>query len=210
MKQENSSRPRVITDPQQALFLTDAHLRQFITPFLGQSASVSQAANALRIKTNAMLYRVQQMLDLGLLEAAHLEKRPGRAIQHYKSVADSFFVPFTATPFENFETQIQHNEHLLHQEFARAYAANRWKSDNFGTLLSRIEPDHVNIALTQLEPEQQPQGFLPYSIWSTLSLKPEVAIELRQRVHDLLREYRNQPGDDDGDSYLLHFGFTSV
>jgi hypothetical protein len=215
----DSSRPvHVITNPDQATFLTDAQMRGYLLPFLGRVKSVSQVAAELGIKVNAMLYRVQQMLACGLLEPDHLEARGGRPIQHYRAVADVLFVPFTATMFETFEAQIKHGEQGQHQRFVQAFAVSRQQQmleDGWGTLLSRDATGNINIGRARLNAGHPnlsdlslPDDGLPMSVWSQIPLRPETARELAGRLQALLDEYIYQPAPEGEATYLLHVGFT--
>jgi hypothetical protein len=104
-----SSRPssadfyRVCTKAQVAI-LDDRTLARLFYPFLGREKTVSQAAAEVGCKLNAMHYRVKTFLEVGLLRVVREEKRAGRAVKIYRSVADAFFVPFQLT------------SHATHQE----------------------------------------------------------------------------------------------
>jgi hypothetical protein len=207
--------PYVVTDPEQAAFLGDAELRVFLLPFLGRAASVSQVAAALGIKTNAMLYRVQQMEACGLLKLDHLEPRGGRAIRHYRAVADELFLPFTATSFESLETQIEHVELVQHQRFVRALISSRQQQmleDGWGTLHSRDQQGHINVSRACLDSGgvRLPADGLPMSVWSDFPLPVETALELTQRLQALLNEYIHvdRGEQEDAPRYRLHIGFT--
>ena len=97
-----SSRPpseaffRVHTAAQAAI-LDDRVLARLFYPFLGKEKTVTQAATEVGCKLNAMHYRVKTFLEAGLLGVVREEKRAGRPIKVYRSVADAFFVPFGLT-----------------------------------------------------------------------------------------------------------------
>ena len=213
-----SSPPRIITDPDQARFLADIKLLAFLLPFLGRVSSVSQAAAELDIKVNTMLYRVQQMQDLGLLTLDHLEPRDGRAIRHYRAVADVLFVPFTATLFETLQAQTQQGERTLHQGFVNAMLTSRHQQmleADWGTLISRNEAGIVNVDRAYLDSGavdsggvRLPRNDLPFSMWSQLALSPEQAQTLSQRLRALFEEYTQRAPDENGETYLLHLGFS--
>jgi hypothetical protein len=209
----SSSSPQVITDPEQVAFLTDPRLRPFVTAFLGRSASVSQVAAELNVKVNAMLYRAQQLRACGLLKIDHLESRAGRAVRHYRCVADRFFVPFSATPFETLEAQVRQSEALLHHGFAQALGAQRQQQrleEGWGTLLSRDAVGNVNVESLHLgvNSTQVASNPLPLSVWSSLYLRPDTAQVFAERLRALFAEYTEQPNEEDGVLYLLHVGLT--
>jgi hypothetical protein len=97
-----SSRPpsgafyRVHTTAQAAV-LDERDVARFFHPFLGRERTVSQAAAEVGCKLNAMHYRVKTFLEAGLLRVVREQKRAGRPVKVYRSVADAFFVPFQLT-----------------------------------------------------------------------------------------------------------------
>jgi hypothetical protein len=213
--QNSSSLPKVITDPEQVAFLTDPRLRPFVTSFLGRSASVSQVAAELNVKINAMLYRAQQLQACGLLKVDHLESRTGRAVRHYRCVADAFFVPFSATAFETLEAQVRQSEALLHHGFAQALGTQRQQQgleEGWGTLLSRDAVGNVNVESVHLGLNSTggASDLLPLSMWSNLYLRPDTALVFAERLRALFTEYTEQPSEEDGTLYLLHVGLTSA
>lgn len=128
MKQENSGRDLTdnflrVTDPIQAKLLADQNTFSYFTPFLAQERTASQAAEEVACSLNAMLYRVGTFLEAGLLKVSRLERRAGRAIKHYRSVADGFFIPFEVTPYagleEGLEAQIEERNQRVGKATAR-------------------------------------------------------------------------------------------
>jgi len=90
--------PHAVTDAAAAAFLVDPVCRRFLEPFLGRDCTVAQASRELGEAPNTVLYRVRQMLRVGLLIVVRTEPRRGRAVKVYRSVADALFVPYAATP----------------------------------------------------------------------------------------------------------------
>lgn len=87
----------VVTDKAAAQVLLDADARRWLAPFLAQASSVGAAAEALGEKPNSVLYRVNRWSELGLLRVEYQELRRGRQVKFYRSVADTFFVPHSAS-----------------------------------------------------------------------------------------------------------------
>jgi hypothetical protein len=209
----SSSQPQVITDSAAVAFLVDAELRRFLIPFLGQTATVSRVAAQLGIKQNAVLYRVQQLLRCELLKIDHLETRTGRAVRHYRCVADSFFVPFGATSFETISTLVERTELLHHQRFAQALGVAREHQvtdEGWGTLLSRDAIGNVDVTTIHqgINTQPSPRASMPFSRWSNMKLPPEKALEFAERLQSLMAEYVGQSSDQNGATYLLHVGFA--
>jgi len=93
----------VVSDPTAARLVADPHAARFLEPFMGQERTASPVASELGVKVSSMLYRIQQLLDLGLLRVSRVEPRRGRALKYYRAVADTFFVPFELTDAETLE-----------------------------------------------------------------------------------------------------------
>lgn len=213
--QDSSRRPWTVTDPLAAAFLSDPVRRRYFLPFLGRIATVSQAAAELRIETNAMLYRVQQMLGLGLLCEDHLKPRAGRAVRHYRSISSLCFVPFAATPFETHRAQVKRNEFAQHQVFAAAWSAVRHSQmsrDGWGALLERDSIGSITVTPARLDSTSavsvQPSEFL--STWSELYLSADHARDLEARLRELMAEFTQHPSEAGGGRYLLHVGFVPL
>jgi len=77
-----------VTDERQAWLLGNPRDSHFFYPFWGRSNTVKGAATELGEPLGAVHYRVGK-----LLEVTRTEPRRGRAIRHYRSVADAFFIP---------------------------------------------------------------------------------------------------------------------
>jgi hypothetical protein len=211
----SSSQPLVITDSAAVTFLVDAELRRFLIPFLGQNATVSQVAAQLGIKQNAVLYRVEQLLNCKLLKIDHLETRAGRAVRHYRCVADSFFVPFGATSFETINALVMRTELLHHQRFAQALGVAREHQvtdEGWGTLLSRDAVGNVEVTTIHhgVNNQPSPRASMPFSRWSSIKLPPEKALEFAERLQALMAEYIGQSSNQSEAEYLLHVGFTKA
>jgi len=58
-------------------------------------------AAELGVTTNAVLYRVRQFQQWGLLEVSRVERRAGRSINYYRSTSRGYFVPFLSTTAES-------------------------------------------------------------------------------------------------------------
>ncbi len=109
MSGENSGRPLAkyeVHDPLQARLLTHPVSKEFFKPFLARERTVSQTAAELGRSVSATLYRVKTFLRAGLLYVAREEKRSGRPIKHYRSVADAFLIPSETTPYAGLEERL--------------------------------------------------------------------------------------------------------
>jgi len=96
--------PRGVTkrveEAEAVAFLLDLKTLRYLLPFLGRQHTVSEVAPQVGLSSNSLLYRVHILRTLELLEVARLEPRQGRPVKVYRSTADSFFIPFSATDAE--------------------------------------------------------------------------------------------------------------
>lgn len=114
------SRPdQRVETPDAARFLTDANINHYLHPFLGQETSVGEAARQVGVTVQVMHYWVGRLVALGLVQVTREEPRRGRAIKHYRAVADAFFVPFAATPVETLEALLTQHDAWQQARFTR-------------------------------------------------------------------------------------------
>ncbi len=116
MPQPFGSRPLGITElrveaPEVARKLLEPATLRALSPFVGEARTASEVARELELPLNTLLYQVRGLLKLGLLEVEREACRAGRAVKHYRAVAEAFFLPYTVTPAETPEV-------LLAQEHA--------------------------------------------------------------------------------------------
>ncbi len=112
MADTDSGRPsgeafHIVTDPEQARFLSSAQTFEFFRPFVASEKSATEAAEELSVNLDTMLYRIKAFLNAGLLHVSRLKKRAGRPIKYYRSVHDAYFVPFDVTPFADTEERLK-------------------------------------------------------------------------------------------------------
>lgn len=143
-----SSRPpsgdfyRIRTEAQAAI-LDDRVLARFFYPFLGREKTVSQAAAEVGCKLNAMHYRTKTFHEAGLLRIMREEKRSGRPIKVYRSVADAFFVPFQFTSHATQqESWLAHIEPVA-RRIARSMAEQYLTRERAGQCIFRDDRDSL-------------------------------------------------------------------
>ncbi|WP_162176590.1 ArsR/SmtB family transcription factor [Deinococcus frigens] len=164
MKGPDSGRAHVIQDVGQAHLLSDPRSLTYFKPFLAEERTVSAAAQELGCNLNTLLYRVRVMLDAGLLRVTRTERRAGRAIKHYRSVHDAYFVPFGLTAYHTLEDRLAAQGAPLFGTLIRAYGEVLRSSEHSGRFLLRDERGAV---LTTDFPPQQTPGGLPIVFYDT-------------------------------------------
>ncbi|HKI57965.1 MAG TPA: hypothetical protein VKA00_01950 [Trueperaceae bacterium] len=109
-----------VTTALQARLLSDPAGRSYFIPFLARTRSVKAAAAEVGCRLDAMHYRVTRFLAAGLLGVVGETPRAGRPIKLYRSVADTFYIPFGLTPYAELEERIRRD---LRSEEDRLVAA---------------------------------------------------------------------------------------
>jgi hypothetical protein len=133
----------VVRDPRLAAVLSDPRARPFLEPFVGRTSSVKAAADAVGCHVDTMLYRVRVFLRVGLLKLAHTQARKGRAIKHYRTVHDAYFVPHELTPFATLEERLYATAEPHTRAWAQAAARRLQQRGTRGTVLYRDRFDVV-------------------------------------------------------------------
>lgn len=222
MEYEKSSNSRKVVNPKAAELLTDWRQRRFLEPFIPGPTSMSEAAEALGVKLNAMHYQVGQLLELGLLEVVGSVKRKGRAVKLYGPTAEEFFVPFASTPHATVEDMIRHLS-ALDEFLTHAVATLTSQAESWGVLVSqnilKKEP-RLLVKLAPLDPQGVPaprprRTLLASStpaVWSgemLVKLDIETAKALQRELADLTErfEQRQRTGEQ---SYYVVLGMTPI
>lgn len=198
-----------MTDPAQARLLTDPGSVAAFKPFLARECTVSQAAGELSCPLNTLLYRVRTFMRAGLLCVTREERRKGRAIKHYRSVHDAYFVPFSLTPYATLEEQLEAQGAPLFRQLVRSYAAALRGSDRYGRHLLRAANGAV--WTTDLPPDQTPAGLPLVYFDTTMALSTPDAQSLGLNLKTVFTrgaEARRQTPD--GQAYLLMVALLPV
>lgn len=216
-----------LDDPEAARVLADAQSRRYLEPFIWRERRVTDVAAELGVTKNAMLYQVNKLLSLGLLEITRSEARAGRAIRYYRSSSQGYFVPFSATSAESihalYESSLDHARRsvlsLLTQAWSTLAEDPRW----FGLYTYGDEHGLKSHALLPVRPASLAspdqgmlqwllQGNLP-AVWDNttpISLSREHAKQLQRDLHDLHLKYRTLPEDVGNEPYVLRLTLVPV
>lgn len=202
-----------VTTAEAAALLADVSLQRPLEPFIARECTVARAAKELGMTTNSLLYRVKRFQAAGLLRVVREEKRAGRAVKVYRSVADAFYVPFALTRAETLEALLLGLDSplraLLYRNTARVMTQAEtelglvvWRAGE-GDVRTRFSagPDRL---FDPLEPEA-PSTML---FWSPeLWLEPEDAKLLLRDLTELIGRYHGRGGRG---RYLLHLGVSPL
>lgn len=209
----------VVEDEAQAKLLSEEKSFKYLEPFVAREKSASQAAEEIGCKLEALLYRIGTFLDAGLLHIVRKESRRGRPIKIYRSSADSYFVPFSAMPYADFEEQMHKGTANRNAAIVPALATAIRETEMRGRLIYRHEADDKvwrnsasypdiedpmsEIFIRLLEGKEVNtlldayHGSLATDFWSTLNLNRAEAKDFMKRLYDLWLEFSLlSPGED--------------
>ena len=115
----------VVKDKEAANTLIEPAKRRYLEPFMSRDLTLQQAADALGVKPNTMLYQVKRLLRLELLKVVRIEQRKGMASKVYRSSAPRFLVPFNVTAAATIEDLLFELEAKLLRTFVRNFVRVR-------------------------------------------------------------------------------------
>ena len=208
----------VIEDTDAARVLADVEKRRYLLPFIREELSLSEAARRLDVKPTALLYHVNKLLALGLLEIAQIKRRKGRASKLYRASAERFFIPFSLTradTVESLSTQTSvRSERAFQQDLI---AAEIEVGDDWGVAIYVMADGSLSIDLiASREHPTEDTAFIlnahhpaVWSSWLELNLGLEEAKELQKELVDLWNRYKQQSNPDEP-RYTLRLGLAPV
>jgi hypothetical protein len=205
-----------ITDAKQAAVLLEDKTLHFLTPFVGIERSADEAAALLNVNLNTLLYQIKRLRKFKLLQLVRTQKRQGSSIKMYRASADTFFVPFPATPYTQPEDLLLREYEPLHRrllvgflEAGIEFVGSRSVND-FGLSVQLGHGGlHVNhgpnprLGLTVNPTVPHAPAIL--NQWQDLKLDFEDAKALQREMMTLLERYRTKSGSG---AYLAHVGLA--
>ncbi len=153
--------------------------------------SVSEAAGALDEPVAKIFYHVANFVRQGLLVVAHEERRQGKPVKYYRTVAQSFLLP---------ETLIDRPcTQGLSEELRRVLDATLAETEIEGVLFSADEDGGINMSLY---PRSATKPVPALEMWHMMKLSNEAAAALAGELAELLARYERLSGE--GREFLVH------
>ncbi len=188
-----------VSDPVQARLLSDPQSNLYFYPFWGRDNTIAIAAEVLGKPVNAVHYRVKRFVASGLLEVARVEPRQGRAVKHYRSTADAFFIPGGLGPHLSEEERLLADLATTLEQIAQSMTAGKHHDDTPGRCLyldadRRIYSSgcHINY-LGELSLNTDVSNVSLGAVQhGTLILTDQEACSLRQDLKELVDRYARQ------------------
>ena len=223
MKQElPSSSWLELSDPEAVRIVTDPKARRFLEPLIGQERSAGQLARELGVDPSSVLYRVKQFMGAGLVEMVRLEPRRGRAVRHYRAVADGFYIPFGATPHATTETlspdAFENLQTSLNKSIAHAWTEAAGEPLALGVHLYRHADGGLYKNITPHPDADDPNRFFetllePSSeaVWDTWGIRRLSRAEAKKLQRELASVFkRYQPSDEQDRAYIVRLAMAPL
>ncbi len=208
-----TAKSRLITKQEQADILISPKTLRQLEPFIARSLSITQAAKELGEKPNTVLSRVRRFVKLGLLEVSQENKRKGRSVKHYRTTADSFFIPYEATSAESLETALAERDSYWEDLLRKSVVKARIEDvGSWGTRIYRDERGHLQIqaAITPDKNYTMLDKNRPavLSAWrDSVYLDFEDAKTLQKEMFELLKKYQQKQGVQ---RYIVRLGVAPL
>ena len=204
MTEPNSGSFHTVTDAEQARLLTEPVSKEFFKPFLTRERSASEAAAVMQCNLNTMLYRIKTLLRAGLIGVVGERPRKGRTVKVYRSLHDTYFVPFSVTPYATLEERLGVQAEPIFAGLIRAYAAALRQNQRYGHHI--FIGENGAVWTSDLLPELSPTGRPVVYSDMTVRMREEDARALGQELSSLfaraVRLGAQTHSDDAAQSYL--------
>jgi hypothetical protein len=192
--------------------LADREQLRLLGAFLGRENTISSAAQELGVNPTKLFKQVQRFLALGLVNINRLEKRAGRAIKHYRSSSDRFFIPFRTYPPERIGQQNrEYHTRLFALGLERVYRQERFTEQDWGAITAQMPGGGVYLSIANSRGQQW--NYLDadtpavVSGWNRIMLDFEDAKALQREMSELLTKYLKKAGNH---GYLLGLFLTDI
>jgi len=198
-----------VTTEQQASWLSTPSKRRFLLPFLGRDCTIKAASAETGCTLEVMYYRVQQLQRAGLVRMVRQEARRGRAVKHYRTVADQFFVPYTRMALDSLEDEVRAQWQVPLRQLSRGIAGVMRQHAYEGQYLSRLPSGEVSYAggpaAACVDLPGHPR--LALDALGEVRLSREQAAAFRQGLIGLVRSFQATEKDA-GDAYTFALMFA--
>jgi hypothetical protein len=183
----SNQRSLTVTDPAQIDLLLDVTAAQRVGVFMGREHTLGTAAEELSIPASSLAYWVKRLLRAKLITITRLGPRAGRAIPHYRAVADEFIIPFAAMPPDAHERFVGSARSLMYEKFTAAVDTSRRDSRTGAGVRLSIQPNrHLEFGVTK---EDAPLPAKAIESWSEIGLTTEEHAELSKALDDLIDRF---------------------
>ena len=213
---------------RQVLRVENAHLAdllrkpmvlRYLSPFLGQERSTSQAAKDINVEIHTLMPWVKRFIDLGLIEVSRTEKRAGKPIKSYSAIHRGYFIPFGCLPTGTLEDLLATHDAPWNQAIIDNLVAVGHQAINslhtWGVQIHEESPGktpqmtvssggETSILDLMVSGEGSPAVL---ACWLPLQLNFDEAKQFQQELHSLVVSYAKRQG---GQRYLARIALTPM
>lgn len=178
----------LVDAPAAVAVLWSPSKRRHLRPFIGQAASLGEAARALGLKKPAMSYWVRRLVAAGLIRPWPAAPHARRGVPRYRCVADRLRVSLRAAPLASYEAVFDDTAERWHP--ITRHALGRAIARQAPWLELSIEAGRPGGLVTQMVPSGRaapPDDFL--YCWGRLWLDPAEREALRLELDALWERY---------------------
>ena len=205
MSQAVAERTRHLETAEAAEFFVNPNSSRHLEPFMRGECSLAEAARNLGIGKTRMVYWLNRMLQLGLVEPARIEKRGKHYVPVYRATAEVFTVPFDRIPAESDEGVLELAAKGFAEAERRAVIRKARQQSEEWYLEYRVSTILSGQINRSFRPKAAASSQPPFILsFGTIHLTDEVAESARQELQAFITRYgaRNNP---EGKGYLFKF-----
>ncbi len=209
-----------IENLEAAKLLTNPNQLKFLWAFFQGELSVTQAATLHEISPIAMYRRIKRFEVLGLLRVSRLETRAGRAIKHYRTTAEGFFIPFIHTPFETPEGFALQMDDFYRIRLIEGLWRARGNLSEMGICVGIDAQGRVRSTPSRNRGERicaierldslSAHDPATWSEWAVMWLEFEQAKAFQRELGELVQRYYRVQHPKKGQCYLIHTAMAPV
>lgn len=209
-----------VAEPEQAARLLEPKTLRFLSPFVGEGRTADEAARALGVSLTTLLYQVRRLVDARLLAAAGKVRRSGKRVTLYRTPAEAFFVPFSASPFDRPEALLLKDYDPLHRQLLASFLGAAMQIlgsasvHEFGLLVALADNGQLIVrhgphpSKTLPADPLAPDAPAILNVWDDgLKLSFADAKALQRDLSALLEAYRRKGGSG---TYIAHVGLAPL
>jgi hypothetical protein len=202
----SNQRSLTVTDPAQIDLLLDVTAAQRVGVFMGREHTLGTAAAELSIPASSLAYWVKRLVRTKLIAITRLEPRAGRAIPHYRAVADEFIIPFALMPPDAHQQFIGSARSHMYEAFTTAVDTSGRNNQKGAGLRITMQPNrHLEFGVTKQDP---PLPAKAIESWSEIGLTTEEHAELSNALDDLIDRFATGKPTRGRKKYLMVVGLA--
>ena len=202
MSQTIAERMLQLESSEAAEFFVNPGSSRHLEPFMRGGCSMAEASKALGIAKSRMVYWLNKLLKLGLVEQLRIEKRGKHYVPIYCATAEVFRVPFEQIPAEsNAEVLELHAKGFAEAEHRAVIRKARQQASQW-YLEYRIFNGHVERNFRARANAKGLNSFV--SLFGRMNFTDEVAEAAKQELRDFIARY-GALANPEGRRYLFKF-----